>query len=154
MKKFILALAVMVASISAASAQEQGQWTIGPRLNIYSNTGGGAIASLGAFARYNFTDAWRVEPALSVLFHEGCSIDINCDVHYLFEVAPKWTVYPLAGITVSDMGVWGFGMNFGGGADFAVARDWDLTAAVKWMPVFESFRKNPFVISFGATYKF
>lgn len=154
MKKLLFVLAVLVASISATSAQEAGQWTIGPRFNIYTNTGGGAVASLGAFARYNVTDAWRLEPAISVLFKNHCSVDINCDVHYLFEVAPSWTVYPLAGVTVSDMGKWGFGLNLGAGADYAIARDWDLTAAVKWMPVFEKWRKNPIVITIGACYKF
>ena len=154
MKKLFLLFAVMAASISVASAQEAGQWTFGPRMNIYANSGDGAVFSLGAFTRYNFTDAWRLEPAVSVLFHSGCSVDIQCDVHYLFEVAPKWYLYPLAGVTVSDIGKWGFGMNLGAGTDFAVARDWDLTASVKWMPVFESLRKNPIVISVGACYKF
>ncbi|MBE6196829.1 MAG: porin family protein [Rikenellaceae bacterium] len=154
MKKLVLLFAVVVASISVASAQERGQWTLGPKMNIYANSGDGAIFSLGAFARYNPTDAWRLEPAVSVLFHSGCSVDIGCDVHYLFEVAPKWYLYPLAGITVSDIGKWGFGMNLGAGTDFAIARNWDLTAAVKWMPVFESLRKNPIVISVGACYKF
>ncbi len=154
MKKLLLLVAILAASFSVASAQEAGQWTLGPRLNIYANSGDGAIASLGVFARYNFTDALRIEPAASILFHSACSVDINCDLHYLFEVAPKWTLYPVAGVTVSDMGKWGFGLNLGAGADFAVARDWDLTAGVKWMPVFESWRKNPVVITLGACYKF
>ena len=86
MKKLFLLFVVMAASFSVASAQEAGQWTLGPRMNIYANSGDGAVFSLGAFTRYNFTDAWRVEPAVSVLFHSGCSVDIQCDVHYLFEV--------------------------------------------------------------------
>ena len=154
MKKLLLLAAALVVSFSTISAQETGQWTVGPRMNIYTNSGDGAILGLGAYARYNITDAWRVEPGITALFHSGCSVDINCDVHYLFEVAPQWTVYPVAGLTVSDMGRWALGMNLGVGADFAVARDWDISAGVKWMPVFEELRKNPIVISIGGSYKF
>lgn len=154
MKKFLLTLAVLVASFSAASAQEAGQWTIGPRMNIYTNSGDGAILGLGAYARYNITDAWRVEPGLTALFHSYCSIDLNCDVHYLYEVASGWTVYPLAGLSVSDMGEWALGMNLGAGVDYKVAYDWDLSAGVKWMPVFDKWRKNPIVITIGASYRF
>ncbi len=140
--------------ISTISAQEAGQWTLGPRMNIYTNSGDGAILGLGAYARYNITDAWRIEPALTALFHSKCSIDLNVDAHYLFEVAPKWTVYPVAGLSVSEMGKWAMGLNLGVGVDYAVARDWDITAGLKWMPVFEDHRKNPIVISIGGCYKF
>lgn len=154
MKRLLLLLAAAVVSFTTVSAQEAGQWTIGPRANIYTNTGDGAIFGLGAFARYNLTDAWRLEPAITALFHSHCSVDINCDVHYMFELSKGWTLYPVAGLTVSDMGKWALGMNLGVGTDFAVARNWDLTAGVKWMPVFESDRKNPIVITIGGCYKF
>ena len=110
-------------SFTSVSAQEAGQWTIGPRANIYTNTGDGAILGLGAFARYNLTDAWRLEPAITALFHSGCSVDINCDVHYMFELTRGWTLYPVAGLTISELGDWALGMNLGVGTDFAVARN-------------------------------
>lgn len=185
MKKLLLTLFAAAVAVTAASAQEQGQWTVGPRMNIYTHTGTDGLFGIGAFARYNVTDAWRLEPGMTVLFHSHCSVDINCDVHYLFELTPHWRIYPLAGLNVSDIktpylvfvthtgtnaetglptevlsretryaGGWALGMNFGVGADFEVARDWDITAALKWMPVFESTRRNPFVISVGACYRF
>lgn len=154
MKRLLAFLAVAVVSLTSVSAQEAGQWTIGPRANIYTNTGDAAIFGLSAFARYNLTDAWRLEPAVTALFHSNCSVDINCDVHYMFELKHGWSIYPLVGLTVSDMGSWALGMNVGAGADFAVARNWDLTAGVKWMPVFKDSRKNPIVITFGGCYKF
>lgn len=154
MKRLLLLVAAAIVSLTTVSAQEAGQWTIGPRMNIYTNTGDDAIFGLGAFARYNLTDAWRLEPAITALFHSHCSVDINCDVHYTFELSKGWSIYPLAGLTVSDIGKWALGMNIGLGTDFAVARKWDLTAGVKWMPVFESDRKNPIVITIGGCYKF
>lgn len=154
-------LAVLTASISVASAQEAGQWALGPRMGIYTNSGEGAILGLGVYARYNLTDAWRLEPAVTVLFHSNCSVDINLDAHYLFEVARGWYLYPVLGVTVSDMvdewgweSQWAFGMNVGAGVDFRVARHWDLTAGVKWMPVFDADRRNPIVINLGAAYRF
>ena len=51
MKRLLLLLAAAVVSFTSVSAQEAGQWTIGPRANIYTNTGDGAILGLGAFAR-------------------------------------------------------------------------------------------------------
>ena len=41
-----------------------------------------------------------------------------------------------------------------GGFDFEVARNWDLSAGLKWQPMFDDWRKNPVVISIGAAYKF
>ncbi len=154
MKKFLMILAALVVTFTAASAQEAGRWALGPRMNIYTNSGDGAVAGLGIFARYGITDRWRIEPAATILFHSHSSVDIQCDAHYLFNVARKWRLYPLAGLAVSDMGDFAFGLNVGGGVDFAVARDWDLTAAVKWMPLFDSSRKNLIAISLGACYKF
>ena len=45
-------------------------------------------------------------------------------------------------------------VNIGGGFDFEVARNWDLSAGLKWQPMFDDWRKNPVVISIGAAYKF
>ena len=97
-------------------------------MNIYTNTGD-AVVGLGAFGRYSFTDNWRIEPSLMALLHSGCSIDIS-------------------------VGKWAAGLNIGGGFDFEVARNWDLSAGLKWQPMFDDWRKNPVVISIGAAYKF
>ncbi|MEG1645618.1 MAG: porin family protein [Alistipes sp.] len=154
MKKFILLAVAAIFVITSTTAQEKGQWSVGPKIGIYTHTGGGAIFGLGAIARYNITDAWRIEPGITALFKSGCSVDINCDIHYLFELGDKFTLYPLAGLSASDIGKWGFGINLGAGADYKIADHWDLSAGVKWLPVFESLRKNPIIISVGGSYKF
>ena len=112
------------------------------------------MVGLGAFGRYSITDNWRIEPSLMALLHSGCSIDISVDAQYLFHLGSGWSVYPAVGFTANDIGKWAAGLNIGGGFDFEVARNWDLSAGLKWQPMFDDWRKNPVVISIGAAYKF
>ena len=86
--------------------------------------------------------------------HSGCSIDISVDAQYVFHLGEGWSVYPAVGFTANDIGKWAAGLNIGGGFDFEVARNWDLSAGLKWQPMFDDWRKNPVVISIGAAYKF
>lgn len=72
MKKILLTAIVALFAVTAASAQDKGNWALGPRMNIYTNTGD-AVVGLGAFGRYSFTDNWRIEPSLTALLHSGCS---------------------------------------------------------------------------------
>ena len=72
MKKILLTAIVALFAVTAASAQDKGNWALGPRMNIYTNTGD-AVVGLGAFGRYSFTDNWRIEPSLMALLHSGCS---------------------------------------------------------------------------------
>ena len=73
---------------------------------------------------------------------------------------PDWHIYPLAGISANDIGDWSCGINLGGGADFSITRNWDVSAGFKWMiqtakdyvPGFVK-RRNPIVINIGATYR-
>lgn len=145
---------VALFAFSAVSAQEQGKWGISPKLNLYMNTGDDCIVGIGAAARYSFTDNWRIEPSLTFLCHDYCSIDLHADVHYLFHVANDWTVYPLAGIGVNDFGDWSCGINLGGGFDYSINNHWDVSASLKWMIETHKYWKNPVVLSLGATYKF
>ena len=66
MKKILLTAIVALFAVTAASAQDKGNWALGPRMNIYTNTGD-AVVGLGAFGRYSFTDNWRIEPSLTAL---------------------------------------------------------------------------------------
>ena len=70
MKKFLFSAIVALFAVSAVSAQDKGNWALGPRMNIYTNTGD-AVVGLGAFGRYSFTDNWRIEPSLTALLHSG-----------------------------------------------------------------------------------
>ncbi|WP_295938113.1 outer membrane beta-barrel protein [uncultured Alistipes sp.] len=154
MKKILLTAIVALFAVTAASAQNKGDWSVGPQIGIYTNTGAdGAVFGLGAVGRYTFLDNWRVQPAITALFKSGCSVDISGDVQYLFNVARDWYVYPQVGVSAIDMGDWSAGFNFGAGADFSVARNWDLSAGFKWM-VRTSGYKNPIIINIGASYKF
>lgn len=39
MKKILLTAIVALFAVTAASAQDKGNWALGPRMNIYTNTG-------------------------------------------------------------------------------------------------------------------
>lgn len=154
MKKIILLAAVGLLATFSASAQDKGDWTLGPTLSIYTHTGDGAVLGIGAYARYNILDALRIEPGLSILCQNHCSVDLNLDVHYLFDVAPSWKLYPLAGISANDIFGWSCGINVGVGTDYAIANRWDLSAGLKYRIQTARFAKNPFIISLGASYRF
>ena len=95
-----------------------------------------------------------MEPALTFLCHSHCSIDLNCDVHYLFPVADGWKLYPLAGISLNDFGDWSAGINLGAGFDVTVADRWDVTAGLKYMIETHKYFDNPLVITIGGSYRF
>ena len=155
MKKIILLTIAALCAFTAVSAQDKGNCGVGPQIGIYTNTGAdGAIFGIGATGRYSFTDNCRNEPSLMALLHSGCSIDISVDAQYVFHLGEGWSVYPAVGFTANDIGKWAAGLNIGGGFDFEVARNWDLSAGLKWQPMFDDQRKNPVVISIGAAYKF
>ena len=146
---------VALFAVTTVSAQTPGNWAVGPKIGIYTNAGAeGAIFGIGATGFYSFTDNWRVAPSIVALCKTGCSVDISADVQYLFNIAPDWHIYPQAGLSANALFGWSCGINLGGGADFSVARNWDLSAGLKWQPMFDDWRKNPVVISIGAAYKF
>ena len=154
MKKIILAAAAALLTTIGASAQDKGDWTLGPTLNIYAHTGDGAVVGIGASARYSSLDALRIVPGLTILCQNNCSIDLNVDVHYLFDVAPSWKLYPLAGLSANDIFGWSCGINLGVGTDYAVADRWNLSAGLKYRIQTARFARNPFIISLGASYRF
>lgn len=155
MKKILLTSVIALFALVTASAQDRGNWGVAPQIGIYTNTGAqGAIFGIGAAARYSITDNWRVQPSITALCKRGCSVDISADAQYLFPVADGWKIYPQAGISANDIGGWSAGINLGGGADFEVADNWDLSAGFKWMIQTAKWHKNPIIINIGATYKF
>lgn len=154
MKKIILT-AVVALFAATVSAQEAEKWAVGPQMGVYTNTdANGAIFGIGAYGRYNVTDRWRLEPSVTALCKSGCSVDISADVQYLFDIARQWTLFPQAGVSANDIGGWSCGFQLGGGADFAVARHWDVSAGFKWIIQTAENHKNPILINLGATYKF
>ncbi len=155
MKKIIFTAIVALLAVGAASAQDKGRWGVGPQVGLYTNAGGdGVIFGVGAAGRYSFSDNWRVQPAITALCKKGCSVDISADAQYLFNISPSWDVYPQAGLSANDIDGWSCGINLGAGTDFALARNWDLSAGFKWMIQTAKWHKNPIIINIGATYRF
>lgn len=154
MKKLVLAIFALVATATAVSAQEQGAWSVAPKFNLYTNTGGSVMCGLGAGLRYGITDAVRIEPSFIYMLAENSALEISCDVHYVFDVADRWDVYPMAGLTANNIYGWSSGVNIGAGVDFAISDSWDITAAVKWQPMFAKYRTNPVLIQIGGSFYF
>ncbi len=155
MKKIILAAIIALCSLGTAAAQNPGEWSVGPQVGIYTNTGwNGAVLGIGAQARYAIDSHWRVQPSVTAILKKHCSLDIAADVHYLFNLTNRWLIYPQAGLSANDLGEWSCGINLGVGTEFPIATNWDLNAGVKWMLQTHKYAKNPLIIGVGASYKF
>ena len=135
------------------STPENYRSAVGPRVNFYTNTGDTSVG-IGAYYRYSFDSHWRIEPSIYVLTEKDSSVDINFDAHYVFRIADWWGVYPQVGVVANDIKDWAFGMSVGGGFDFNVARRWNISAGLKYEPMFDSGRSNPLVVFVGAAYRF
>lgn len=155
MKKMFFAAIVALFAVTTVSAQTPGNWAVGPKIGVYTNTGAdGAIFGIGASGRYSFTDNWRMEPSIYVLTEKDSSVDINFDAHYVFQIADWWGVFPQVGIVANDIKDWAVGMSVGAGFDFNVAHRWNISAGLKYEPMFDSDRSNPLVVYVGAAYRF
>lgn len=95
MKKLLLLVAILMAGMSVYA--QKGVKAVG--LNLDYGTEISNVGFTGKF-QYGITNAIRVEPAFTYyLKKDGVNLwDITANVHYLFNVAPKITVYPLVGI--------------------------------------------------------
>lgn len=134
---------------------QEGRWAIGPQIGVYTNTDtDNAVFGIGAIARYNFSQHWRIQPSIMALCKKDCSVDITADLQYLFRLTRSWDIYPQVGFGGNDFNGWSFGVNLGAATDFAIARRWDLSAGFKWIVQTKKDRKNPILINIGATYKF
>lgn len=147
---FLLAVAALFAA--SVSAQDMGGWVLGPKMGIYTNTGD-TVIGVGASARYRLDSNWRIEPSAMALLHKGCSVDISCDAHYVFDMGVV-RLYPAAGITANDIGKFAVGLDLGGGVDFNIADVCELNAGLTWKPMFNKYRPNPVVVSIGAMFRF
>lgn len=69
-------------------------------------------------------------------------------------IADWWGVFPQVGIVANDIKDWAVGMSVGAGFDFNVAHRWNISAGLKYEPMFDSDRSNPLVVYVGAAYRF
>lgn len=138
----------MVLTITAGVFAQKNEKSIGLSLGY-----GTEIESLGIGAKFNYglTDQIRLSPSFNYFFKKDnvSGWEINADAHYLFNVAPKFNVYPLLGLTLTnwklDMGkVFGndlstsktrFGLNIGAGVSYKIAYDLSVGAEFKYSAV-------------------
>lgn len=106
MKKFFLSLALLAASATAGFAQEKGKIELGAVASFgtaMSNFG------IGGKARYGITDNIRLDGSVSFFLPKNIVsvgdykldqslMDMSINAHYLFKIADKFTIYPLAGL--------------------------------------------------------
>ena len=143
MKKLLLLVCAAVMSLSASA--QAGDKALGAQLVFGSETNN---IGLGVKGQYYFTDQLRGEASVDYFFkNKGVSMwDINANVHYLFDVANKVKVYPLAGLGYTN---WSYkyefpglpvvegsdgrlAVNRGGGAEYELTKDLSVNAELKY----------------------
>ena len=162
MKKLLLLVCAAVMSLSASA--QAGDKAVGAQLVFGSETNS---IGFGVKGQYYFTDQIRGEGSFDYfLKNKGISMwDINANVHYLFDVANKVKVYPLAGLGYTN---WSYkleydnvtlakgtdgrlAVNLGGGAEYALTDNVSVNAEAKWQIV---NNYNQLVLGVGVAYKF
>ena len=120
-------------------------------------------AGIGVHARLYLNDGFRMEPTFNYYFEndDWSQWDIMANFHYVFSVANKVGLYPLVGIgvagnSVHDHSKASFSMNFGGGVEVPVSREFTLGGELKgqfigWDALSD---KVEFVPTFKMTYCF
>ena len=150
--------------MSLSASAQAGDKAVGAQLVFGSETNS---IGLGVKGQYYFTDQIRGEASFDYfLKNKGISMwDINANVHYLFDVANKVKVYPLAGLGYTN---WSYkyeypghsviegsdgrlAINLGGGAEYELTKDLSVNAELKYQIV---SHYNQLVLGVGVAYKF
>ena len=162
MKKLLLLVCAAVMSLSASA--QAGDKALGAQLVFGSETNS---FGLGVKGQYYFTDQLRGEASVDYFFkNKGVSMwDINANVHYLFDVANKVKVYPLAGLGYTN---WSYkyeyagapvvegsdgrlAINLGGGVEYELTKNLNVNAEAKYQII---SNYNQLVLGVGVAYKF
>lgn len=162
MKKLLLLVCAAVMTLSASA--QAGDKALGAQFVFGSETNS---IGLGVKGQYYFTDQLRGEASVDYFFkNKGVSMwDINANVHYLFDVADKVKVYPLAGLGYTN---WSYkleydnvtlakgtdgrlAVNLGGGAEYELTKDLSVNAELKYQ-IINNY--NQLVLGVGVAYKF
>ena len=150
--------------MSLSASAQAGDKALGAQLVFGSETNN---IGLGVKGQYYFTDQIRGEASVDYFFkNKGVSMwDINANVHYLFDVANKVKVYPLAGLGYTN---WSYkyefpglpavegsdgrlAVNLGGGAEYELTKDLSVNAELKYQII---SNYNQLVLGVGVAYKF
>lgn len=162
MKKLLLLVCAAVMTLSASA--QAGDKALGAQFVFGSETNS---IGLGVKGQYYFTDQLRGEASVDYFFkNKGVSMwDINANVNYLFDVADKVKVYPLAGLGYTN---WSYkleydnvtlakgtdgrlAVNLGGGAEYELTKDLSVNAELKYQ-IINNY--NQLVLGVGVAYKF
>ena len=162
MKKLLLLVCAAVMSLSASA--QAGDKALGAQLVFGSETNN---IGLGVKGQYYFTDQLRGEASVDYFFkNKGVSMwDINANVHYLFDVANKVKVYPLAGLGYTN---WSYkyefpglpvvegsdgrlAINLGGGVEYELTKNLNVNAEAKYQII---SNYNQLLLGVGVAYKF
>jgi outer membrane protein X len=160
---------IMIAAVTMSvtvNAQEKGDLAAGVNLAVgmgdsFTNYG------IGAKLQYNVMNPLRLEGSFTYFLKKDYLTmwDLSVNGHWLFPVADKITIYPLAGLSLLgskvniDLGEWGggsasssdFGVNLGGGIDFKLSDKIFLNVEAKYKL---SDTWNRFIASAGVGYRF
>lgn len=179
MRKLFFTFIVSLISI-CSFAQTKGDKAVGINLSYATKN---SNIGIGVKGQYNITDAIRTEASFDYfLKKDGLTVwDINVNAHYLFPVANKIKIYPLAGLTYTHWnssfsfevpkiaGYYGsygndedydldsssstgkIGVNLGGGASYELTDQLLLNAEIKYQLISDY---NQAVFSVGIAYKF
>ena len=170
MKRFFIIALVAFIGMSVQAQNVKGDMAAGVNV-AYGTKDGFSNFGIGAKFQYNLSDAIRIEPSATYFFKKDYTNmwDANVNIHYLFNVAEKFTVYPLAGVSLVgvkaevdlDFGVMDFGevsasetkfgANLGGGAQYWLTESFALNFEVKYQLVSDFDRP---VFSLGSVVKF
>ena len=162
MKKLLLLVCAAVMSLSASA--QAGDKALGAQLVFGSETNS---LGFGVKGQYYFTDHIRGEGSFDYFFkRKGLSMwDVNANVHYLFDVADKFKVYPLAGLGYTN---WSYkyeyagapvvegsdgrlAVNLGGGVEYELTKNLNVNAEAKYQII---SNYNQLVLGVGVAYKF
>ena len=151
--------------MSLSASAQAGDKAVGAQLVFGSETNS---IGFGVKGQYYFTDQIRGEGSFDYfLKNKGISMwDINANVHYLFDVADKVKVYPLAGLGYTN---WSYkyeypghsviegsdgrlAINLGGGAEYELTKDLSVNAELKYQIVSNNY--SQLVLGVGVAYKF
>ena len=139
MKKLML-FALLVLMCVGASAQERKQFAIGGNVGFGFYRNSYTPFGIGPKFQFYFWNHWRAEANFNYWTKKkdyGGFFDFNANVHYVFNVADKVNVYPLAGATIVT--THGFddnqtlaGVNLGGGVEYFVAPNFKVNFEMKY----------------------
>ena len=150
--------------MSLSASAQAGDKALGAQLLFGSKTNN---IGLGVKGQYYFTDQIRGEASFDYfLKNKGISMwDINANVHYLFDVANKVKVYPVAGLgytnwsykyeyaghTIAEGSDGRIAVNLGGGAEYELTKDLSVNAELKYQII---SNYNQLLLGVGVAYKF